>query len=81
MIADHDPNEAIRGLYGTTFSGGANNLGTVFKLTRPPPGQTQWTEAVLYSFKGGADGSRPLSGLMFENIGENSGYRPEAHQT
>ena len=37
--------------YGTTGSGGANNLGTVFKLT--PEG----VETILYSFAGGADGA------------------------
>ena len=37
--------------YGTTGSGGANNLGTVFKLT---PGGV---ETILYSFKGGSDGA------------------------
>jgi len=37
--------------YGTTATGGANNLGTVFKLT---PGGV---ETILYSFKGGSDGA------------------------
>ena len=40
-------------LYGTTPVGGANNFGTVFKVT--PSG----TETVLYSFKGGTDGCNP----------------------
>jgi uncharacterized repeat protein (TIGR03803 family) len=37
--------------YGTTATGGANNLGTVFKLT--PEG----VETILYSFAGGSDGA------------------------
>ena len=37
--------------YGTTFGGGANNLGTVFRLT--PDG----VETTLYSFAGGSDGA------------------------
>jgi uncharacterized repeat protein (TIGR03803 family) len=37
--------------YGTTASGGANNAGTVFKLT--PEG----VETILYSFTGGSDGA------------------------
>jgi uncharacterized repeat protein (TIGR03803 family) len=37
-------------LYGTTYSGGAANCGTVFELS-PSSGGT-WTEAVLYSFTG-----------------------------
>jgi len=45
-------------MYGTTFSGGANNLGSVFVLS--PNG----TESVIYSFAGGADGSHPIGGLF-----------------
>jgi uncharacterized repeat protein (TIGR03803 family) len=47
-------------LYGTTFDGGANGYGTVFAIT--PSG----TEAVIYSFKGGAakDGQFPEAGLI-----------------
>jgi uncharacterized repeat protein (TIGR03803 family) len=39
--------------YGTTYQGGTNNSGSIFKLSAP--GQ----EAVLYSFTGGADGGFP----------------------
>ena len=53
LIADTAGN-----MYGTTFSGGTNNLGTVFKIT--PTG----TESVVYSFAGGADGSHPIAGLF-----------------
>jgi uncharacterized repeat protein (TIGR03803 family) len=45
-------------IYGTTFSGGAHNLGAVFMVT--PTG----TESVVYSFAGGADGSHPIAGLV-----------------
>ena len=45
-------------MYGTTFSGGVNNLGSVFMVT--PTG----TESVVYSFAGGADGSHPVGGLV-----------------
>ncbi|HTW37477.1 MAG TPA: choice-of-anchor tandem repeat GloVer-containing protein [Steroidobacteraceae bacterium] len=45
--------------YGTTFLGGASNLGTVFKLT---PGGT---ETVLHAFAGGAsDGAKPTANLV-----------------
>src|ERR1700687_1462572 len=47
-------------MYGTTFSGGANNLGAVFKIA------LNGTESVVYSFKGGADGSHPNAGLMWQ---------------
>ena len=44
--------------YGTTSQGGTNSLGTFFQVT--PAG----TVNVLYSFTGGADGSRPLRGVV-----------------
>jgi uncharacterized repeat protein (TIGR03803 family) len=44
-------------LYGTTNGGGANDVGTVFKLT--PKGK----EMVLHSFAGGSDGAYPASGV------------------
>jgi uncharacterized repeat protein (TIGR03803 family) len=57
-------------LHGTTLFGGTAGLGTVFKLTPPAPGQTQWTEAVLHSFTGGADGSYLYSEtLIFDASG------------
>lgn len=49
-------------LYGTTLIGGAQNLGTVFKLT--PSG----VETVLHSF-GGSDGSSPWAGLVMDGQG------------
>ena len=60
-------------LYGTTYNGGSINCeggcGTVFRLTPPTAGQTEWTESVLYSFLGGTDGEYPLSGLTFDQQG------------
>jgi uncharacterized repeat protein (TIGR03803 family) len=56
-------------MYGTTESGGVSALGTVFKLTPPAPGQSQWTETILYSFAGGVDGSLPIAGLIFDKRG------------
>jgi uncharacterized repeat protein (TIGR03803 family) len=53
---------------GTTRVIGAAS-GTVFKLKPPAPGQTLWTEKVLYSFKGGSDGSQPWAGLIFDSEG------------
>jgi uncharacterized repeat protein (TIGR03803 family) len=51
-------------LYGTTFLGGANDLGTVFKVT--PAG----AETVLYSFgRFSADSSAPLAGLIMDASG------------
>ena len=50
-------------LYGTTYYGGANKMGTVFKLT---PGGT---ETVLHSFGSGNDGSYPEVGLIMDAQG------------
>ncbi len=50
-------------LYGTTMSGGAHQVGTVFKVT------SNGTETVLYSFTGGADGGIPYGGLVLDSNG------------
>jgi uncharacterized repeat protein (TIGR03803 family) len=59
----NNPNAAlIQGsdgnFYGTTVNGGANNQGTVFKVT--PAG----IETVLYSFAGGSDAANPARALL-----------------
>jgi hypothetical protein len=54
-------------LYGTTTGGGSNQSGTVFELVKGSNGQ--WTEKVLYSFKGGTDGLGPYGGLIFDKAG------------
>ena len=47
-------------LYGTTYSGGLYNWGTVYELLPPSsPGGT-WTEVTLYSFTDGPDGGEPM---------------------
>jgi uncharacterized repeat protein (TIGR03803 family) len=67
-------------LYGETVIGGnstgcniglssGNGCGTVFKLTPPAKGHTAWTETVLHSFTGGADGGGPRGGLVFDTKG------------
>ena len=45
-------------LYGTTVAINytAENVGTVFSLTPPPPGETQWSKRVLYVFTDPGDG-------------------------
>jgi uncharacterized repeat protein (TIGR03803 family) len=53
-------------LYGTTYYAGANDVGTVYKLTRS---NGSWTESVLYSFKGGSDGDSPISTLVADAKG------------
>jgi uncharacterized repeat protein (TIGR03803 family) len=62
-----DGSEPVAGLvlgtngnfYGTTYSGGASGLGTVFTIT--PSG----TLTSLYSFTGGSDGANPVGVLVF----------------
>src|SRR5690348_15706256 len=49
-------------LYGTTTRGGANDNGTVFKLSRAGTG---WVLATLYTFIGGPGGDIPSSGVVF----------------
>ena len=50
-------------LYGTTNQGGESNLGVVFEL------DTSGKETVLHSFRGGADGANPYSGLLRSSSG------------
>ncbi len=71
LIAD------VRGaFFGTTAGGGAAcptlssyGCGTVFKLAPPASGQTNWSERVLYRFKGGTDGRAPGAGLVADATG------------
>ncbi len=56
-------------LYGTASSDGGPCCGSVFSLTPPAKGQTNWTETILYSFLGGSDGSIPLAGLISDGQG------------
>ncbi len=53
-------------LYGTTYYAGVHDVGTVYKLTNA---HGKWTETVLYSFKGGNDGSSPISTLVSDEAG------------
>jgi uncharacterized repeat protein (TIGR03803 family) len=55
-------------LYGTTFSGGANKQGVVYRLS-PPTGGGAWTEAPIYAFKGASDGSEPAYNVIFDSAG------------
>src|SRR5664280_1496661 len=52
--------------YGTTFSGGANDQGTVFKIT---PSGTLTTLHIFCLQSGCADGSYPVAGLVLASDG------------
>jgi uncharacterized repeat protein (TIGR03803 family) len=53
-------------LYGTTFTGGANQFGTVFKLT---PRNGGWTYTSLHDFTDGEDGGLPFGGPTMDANG------------
>ena len=53
-------------LYGTTSAGGADGMGTVYRLQ---PSGAGWGEDVLYSFTNGIDGSTPVAGLIVDTSG------------
>jgi len=69
--------DAAGNLYGTTYEGGADNWGTVFKLDR------KGKETLLHSFAGSPDAGQPEAGLIRDaagnfygttNYGGESGY-------
>jgi uncharacterized repeat protein (TIGR03803 family) len=56
-------------LYGAANGGDpACQCGVIFKLS-PPSGSGAWTYSVLYTFKGGTDGSAPQGGVKFDSAG------------
>lgn len=57
-------------LYGTTQLGGRSNRGTVFQIN------SVGSEAVLYSFRGGADGMNPAAALVMGSDGAFYGTTP-----
>jgi uncharacterized repeat protein (TIGR03803 family) len=59
--------DAKGNLYGTTSAGGSHGSGTVFELS--PGSSDGWTESVLHSFTGGADGKDPLGGVILDAAG------------
>lgn len=65
--------DAKGNLYGTTNLGGTGNCssgcGTVFELSPPMQRGGQWTETVLYSFRGGDDGANPQAPLIEDKDG------------
>lgn len=53
-------------LYGTTSYGGANNDGTIFRLS--PTANGKWKETILYSYVAG-NGYLPLAGVTLDKKG------------
>jgi len=73
-----DLTQAGGSLYSTTLQGGANGMGTVFRLA--PIRGGGFTETIVHSFAGGNDGANPWQGLstdLFGNVyGITSGGGP-----
>jgi uncharacterized repeat protein (TIGR03803 family) len=61
LTMDHAGN-----LYGTTFNGGKDLSGSVYKLT---PSGSNWIETDLYDFTNGSDGSFPQAGVILDAAG------------
>jgi hypothetical protein len=70
--------DQARNLYGTTAYGGSGDCvllgttvgcGVVFQMKPPRTKGGDWTESVLYSFKGGKDGYLPQGNLTFDSAG------------
>lgn len=59
--------DAQGALYGTTYSGGAGQVGFVFKLM--PSANGKWTMTILHTFDFGKDGGESQSGLIFDAAG------------
>ena len=59
-------NERTGAIFGTTYWGGTDQDGTVFKLS---PHGSSFSESVLHSFKGDADGFLPEGTLLLERGG------------
>jgi uncharacterized repeat protein (TIGR03803 family) len=66
--------DKLGNLYGTTYYDGANDLGSVYKLTHK---NGAWSESVLYSFKGGTDGSGSIANLVMDAVGNLYGTTSE----
>jgi uncharacterized repeat protein (TIGR03803 family) len=67
--------DAAHNLYGTTYYGGTNGLGTVYRLT--PAASGEWSERVLYSFRGANDGNSSISNLVSDSTGNLYGTTSE----
>jgi uncharacterized repeat protein (TIGR03803 family) len=58
-------------MYGTTYGGGVDSGGAVWKLAPPAVSGGSWKETVLYSFTGGNDGGNPRSGVILNSTSGN----------
>jgi uncharacterized repeat protein (TIGR03803 family) len=63
LVADSEGN-----FYGTTWAGGSDNLGIVYKISPPAPPATAWTQTILYNLNG-PDGAQSTAGLAIDAAG------------
>jgi uncharacterized repeat protein (TIGR03803 family) len=64
--------DALGNVYGTTYDGGVNGEGTVYRLT--PSASGTWSEEIFYSFNiTGTVGAYPASTVIFDNLGNMYG--------
>jgi uncharacterized repeat protein (TIGR03803 family) len=63
LAIDHAGN-----LYGMTLYGGSGGMGTVFELL--PGSNGQWSESVVWTFVGGADGQNPQARVLVGGAGQ-----------
>ena len=71
--------DASGNIYGTTYSGGFLGNGTVFKLSATADGD--WSETILYSFRGSPDGAHPYAGVIFDSAGNLYGTTEQGGST
>jgi uncharacterized repeat protein (TIGR03803 family) len=62
-------------IYGTTYYGGENGIGSVYELSPQPVGE--WDGRVIYSFQTGSDGNSPISNLVHDVLGNLYGTTSE----
>jgi len=56
-----------KSLFGTTFYGGTNGVGVIFRLLPPAVQGPPWNETVLYNFTSVDDGGYPAANLVVHN--------------
>jgi uncharacterized repeat protein (TIGR03803 family) len=58
--------DAQGNVYGTTWMGGPDNAGVVYRLS---PSGSGWTYTMLYAFQDTADGTGPVGGVVLDQAG------------
>jgi uncharacterized repeat protein (TIGR03803 family) len=60
--------DASGALYGNTLGGGPDNAGTIFRISPPASGSSQWSESTIWSFSD-KDGAYPSTQMIFDPAG------------